>query len=146
MHAIKEILESRKAGHTICVVVEAPSTEDAIDAADQIVKAQGLQGIADGWIEISANDAHAIVATLLHRDLAYGAELMTFSRASDLSTALLDSVAEPHRYFTNGDWAVGDEGEATFNGWNPISDATFDSGIVCIGDGHAALFWVQDED
>jgi hypothetical protein len=151
MRAIEQILKLRDAGHTTCAIVDVPSPSSmdaATQSADQIVRAHGFQGIADGWIEISANDAHAIIATLLHRDLAYGAELMPLSTASELSAQLLDGVPEPHRYFTNGDWTVDEDGsgEATLNGWNPISDATFDSGVVCLGESRAALFWVQDED
>ncbi len=37
-------------------------------------------------------------------------------------------------------------GQATLSGFSPISDATLDSGVVCLGDGRAALFWVQDDD
>lgn len=151
MRAIEQILRLRDAGHTTCAIVNASSQpsakDDATDVADRIVQAHGFQGITDGWIEISANDAHAIITALLHRDLAYGAELMPMATASDLSTQLLDGVPEPHRYFTNGEWTVSESGdEATLHGWNPISDASFDSGVVCLGDGRAALFWVQDED
>jgi hypothetical protein len=148
MNAIERILKSRNAGITTCAMVDVPPRASGGSAVNQVVQAHGFQGLASEWIEISAADAQAIVATLLHRDLAHGAVLMPLAAASDLATPLFDAVPEPHAYFTNGDWVMNANGgdDATLHGWNPISDATFDSGVVCIGAGRAALFWVQDED
>ncbi|HEY0931214.1 MAG TPA: hypothetical protein VGE27_14935 [Gemmatimonas sp.] len=128
-------------------MVDVPPRASGEGAVDQVVQAHGFQGLASEWIEVSAADAQAIVTALLHRDLAYGAELMSLASAADLATPLFDAVPEPHAYFTNGDWVMNPNGgEATLRGWNPISDATFDSGVVCLGAGRAAVFWVQDED
>ena len=74
---------------------------------------------------------------------------MPLAEAAELATAFFDLAPEPHSYFTNGEWThVLDAPDpvATLNGWDPISDATFDAGIICIGDGMAALLWVEVED
>ena len=62
-------------------------------------------------------------------------------------------VPEPHTYFTNGDWTTSSDPAsdsthplATLEGWDPISDATYDSGVVCVGEGSAAVLWVEEED
>ena len=148
MNLSSEIIRRRSAGRTTCLMTAIDSkAENAIAIVDRVVEAQGWRGINDGWLEISAADAHAIVSTLLHRDLAYGIEIMPFTVAAEFATRFLDLVPEPHSYFTNSDWAVtGDSAPATLNGWTPISDATFDSGVVCLGDGAAAMLWVEDED
>lgn len=149
MDPIKEIVKRRTAGRTTCVVMAGVNTTNEIAAADHVAQANGFQTLGENWIAISAADAHAIAITLLHLDLAYGEEVMPITVASDLATQLFDGVPEPHSYFTNGDWEVAGEATdqpATLRGWDPISDASFDSGVVCIGDGSAALLWVEDED
>ncbi len=148
MNVINRMVQLRDAGHTTCATVDVPAHVDGPSGADLVVQAQGFRGIAPQWDEISASDAHAIVATLLHRDLAYGNEIMPFATAADLATQFFDLVPEPHTYFTNGDWArsAANSAQAELSSYNPISDATLDSGVVCLGDGRAALFWVEDED
>lgn len=149
MNLVTEIPQRRAAGLTTCAIVSIsePDAESAI--ADRVVQAHGFRALGDHWIAISAADAHAIAATLLHRDLASSSEIMPLADASALATNFFDLVPEPHSYFTNGDWeSTFDSANAlaTLRGWDPISDTTFDSGIVCVGDGSAAILWVQDED
>jgi hypothetical protein len=148
MNVISQILQRRSVGRTTCVAMPINDHgADAFTTLDRVVHAQGLQQLGDGWLAISAADAHAIVTSLLHHDLALQHELMPFARASDLATQFFDLAPEPHEYFTNGDWTVaGDSEPATLTSWDPISDAAFDSGVVCLGDGVAAVFWVEDED
>ena len=111
------------------------------------MQAHGLRGIGEGWLEISAADAHAIATAVLHLDLAFQTEIMPFAEAADLATQIFDLAPEPHAYFTNGDWVVTGESEpATLNGWDPLSESAFDSGVVCVGDGRAVLLWVEDDD
>ena len=115
----------------------------------RIAQAHGFRALGDARLEISAHDAHAIATALLRRDLAYGEEIMTLAEADDFATGFLDLAPEPHAYFTNGEWsgALEDDGSLeTTIGWDPISDATYDAGIVCVGDGVSAILWVQDED
>lgn len=149
MNVIERILQHRDAGHTTCAVVDLPGHATGPSAVDHVVQAHGFRKITTEWHEVSATDAHAIVTTLLHRDLAYGEEIMSLQTAAEFATQLFDLVPEPHAYFTNGEWTMqadADHGVATLHGFDPISDATLDSGVVCIGDGRAALLWVQDED
>lgn len=147
MNVIEKILRLRNVGNTMCSMVDQPHSTTGPSAVDHVVQAHGLRGIAADWIEISAADAHAIVTTLLHRDLAFQGEIMPLATASELATQFFDPIPEPHAYFTNAEWTHDDGSElATLHGWTPISDATFDSGVVCLGDGRAALLWMQDED
>ena len=123
--------------------------ETGPSAVDRLVQAHGFRAIATEWQEISAADAQAIVTTLLHRDLAYDEEIMPLDIASDLATQFLDLAPEPQSFFTNGDWSMNVDGKgspASLAAFDPISDATLDSGVVCLGDGRAALLWVQDDD
>jgi hypothetical protein len=149
MGVIEEILRLREAGHTTCAIADVRGAETGPSAVDRIVQAHGFRAIATEWHEVSAAEAQAIVTTLLHRDLAYGGEIMPLAIASDLATQFVDLAPEPQSFFTNGDWSMTDDattGPATMGAFDPISDATLDSGVVCLGDGRAALFWVQDDE
>lgn len=149
MRLIERILQRRDAGRTTCAVVERRGSDSAAAIVDQVVQAHGFRGIATAWHEISASDAHAIVTALLHRDLAYEEEIMSLTAAADLATEFFDLVPEPHAYFTNGEWTTNHDANhepAALLSWDPISDAAFDSGVVCLGDGSTALFWIEDEE
>jgi hypothetical protein len=149
MRVIEEILRLRDTGLTTCAVADLREGEAGPSAVDRIVLAHGFRAITTEWQEISAADAQAIMTTLLHRDLAYDEEIMPLAIASDLATQVLVLAPEPQSFFTNGDWSMNLDGKgspASLAAFDPISDATVDSGIVCVGDGRAALFWVQDEE
>lgn len=149
MNPLEKILKLRDAGHTTCAVVDLRGHESGPSAVDRVVQDQGFRGIATEWQELSATDAHNIATTLLHRDLAYSEEIMPLNTAADLITQLFDLVPEPHTYFTNGEWSMPadtDRDAATLQSFDPISDATLDAGVVCLGDGRAAILWIQDED
>ena len=149
MRVIQEILRLRDAGHTTCAVVDLPERETGPSAVDRVVQDHGFRGITTEWHEISSADAHAIVTTLLHRDLAYDEEIMPLETAADLATQFFDLAPEPHSYFTNAEWSMNADATtspATLRAFDPISDAALDSGVVCLGDGRAALLWVEDEE
>ena len=143
------ISQRRTVGKTTCatIAIERRGADSAI--ADRAVETHGFRPLGDAWLEISAHDAHAIATSLLHRDLAYGEEIMPLAEATELATAFLDLAPEPLTYFTNGEWigALEDDGSlGTTVGWDPISDSAFDAGIVCVGDSVTAILWVEDED
>ena len=146
---IAEILKRRLAGRTTCAMIPIEVSGPHSAIADAAVQAHGFRGLGTGWLAISATDAHEIATSLLHRDLAHCAEIMPFDVASGLAERFFDLAPEPHAYFTNGDWdfsSAAERAPATLTGWDPISDSTFDAGIVCVGDGTVALLWVEDED
>ena len=111
-----------------------------------------MRPLGEGWLEISESDAERIATGVLHRDLAYGAELIPLAEAEELASALIALVPLPMTCFTNGDWvdafdADRDSGESLESvGFDPISDATLDAGIVCVSEEVTLLLWVEDED
>jgi hypothetical protein len=146
---IKRIQELRDAGKTTCATLRVTDRADFRAQADRIATAHNFQPLGDAWLEISAYDARIIAATVLHRDLAHDSEIMSRALATELADAFLDLAPEPHVYFTNGAWAdLFDEGNELSDSvsFDPISDATFDAGVVCVGEGVVAILWVEDED
>lgn len=149
MNVTSRISQRRTAGRTTCATIAIERRGADYTIADRAVETHGFRPLGDAWLEISARDAHTIATSLLHRDLAYGEAVMPLAEASELATAFLDLAPEPLAYFTNGEWAgsLQDDGSlGTTVGWDPVSDSTFDAGIVCVGDGVTAILWVEDED
>jgi hypothetical protein len=92
--------------------------------------------------EIDATVAEAILVRILHRDLAYGVVVMPQELARSLAARFLDAASSPScRCFSNGDFS-----QASPAAWMPATTATFDTGVLIVGPGRSACFWVEDED
>ena len=149
MNPLEAVLARRTAGRVSCALVSSDTATSPTTAADLAVQGAGLRPLGDGWLEVSERDAESIAAGVLHRDLAYGAEIVPLEEARELASALLALVPQPMTCFTNGEWAdaFGDDLEPPDSvGFDPISDATLDAGIVCVGEGATLLLWVEDDD
>jgi hypothetical protein len=152
MNPVEAIRARRNAGRVSCALLKHTNDASATALADRAVQQVGLRALGEGWLEISESDAEAIATGVLHRDLAHGAEMMPLPAAAELAGELLALVTPPVRCFTNGEWAeaFGDDAASLEPlesvGFDPISDATLDAGIVCVGEGVTVLLWVEDED
>jgi len=101
--------------------------------------------------EIGRELANAILVSLLHRDLAYDHLCMPVELASRTADMLLTHFNTDDRYFTNAQFQRKDVAEPAsllvqISGWNPLTESTFDSGVVCIGSELGGIYWFQDED
>lgn len=115
----------------------------------------GYAQTGSGLFPIEPDVALSVVAGILHRDLAYNSAIMDESRAGALAAAFLRCTG-PGCWFTNGDFPIvhargnpKPEGSPTAwsgGSWNPISEATFDTGVVFVGADAVAIAWVEDED
>lgn len=152
MTPVQAILARRTVGRVSCVIVPHAKSAAPTDLADLAVQSVALRPLGEAWQEISENDAELIATGVLHRDLAHGVEIMPLAEAGELASNLLALVPQPMHCFTNGDWAeaFGDDLESPelleSVGFDPISDATLDAGIVCVGEGATLVLWVEDED
>lgn len=98
--------------------------------------------------EIDTAQAHQLLVSVLHRDLAYDSEIVPHQRARELAAALLATIAADARWWTNGDIGLitrpvrsGPSGS-----WHPLTTATFDTGVIGIGIDHILIAWFMDED
>ena len=149
MNAVDATRQHRTSGRVSCVLLPHAGAASATDLADLAVQSVGLRALEDAWLEISESDAESIATGILHRDLAYHTEIMPLALAAELASELLSQVPQPMTCFTNGDWAEAfSENLESLDsvGFDPISDAALDAGIICVGDGVTALLWVEDED
>jgi hypothetical protein len=78
---------------------------------------------------------------ILYEDLAYHVELMPHTDAQLLAGAFVAQFEAPARYFTNGEFVNG-----TLSQFTPMTEATFNTGIVVLGLSSAGILWVEDED
>lgn len=139
------IIKERKWGHTTFQVMEWPATSGGSDSITEVldgfVEKLGFVGLEEGWREINRCEAETIAQIILHRDLAYRAEAMTAQRACKLAEQFLALFNKEARYFTNGEFDA--DG---LHMWSGITEATFDTGIICIDNERMGILWVQDED
>jgi hypothetical protein len=113
-------------------------------ALPEVLKDLGLTPNAEDLVEVGPTEAVAILAILLHRDLAYRAEVMPKNRAEGLAAAFVAEVGgSASRFYSNmrqKELEAGNFPKTSF------TDATFDAGIVALSPPLAACVWIKDED
>ena len=92
-------------------------------------------------IEVDARRAAELLAFFASISLAYGPYKVKEGLRRQAAEALRD-LADNARFFTNGTWLA----EAGGTGWTPLSNATFDGGVIGFDDDHAFIYWVEEED
>ncbi len=114
------------------------------------IRSLGFRWPENGWREVDLAQARRILKHVLRRDLAYGSERIPEAEAERLVTAFLGAVGNDLSGYTNGTWGLPPEqlsgGVTTSASWSPITDSTFDGGVVCVGSERLGIIWVQDED
>lgn len=97
--------------------------------------------LGDKWKEVTETDARHILTRIIAFDLAYGLPDIDKPLADTIRDSFLALFDQHSRYFTNGTFD-----SKGLTGWTPLSDATFDSGVVVMDSASIGLLWVEDED
>ncbi|MEB2185704.1 hypothetical protein VDS18_07285 [Xanthomonas campestris pv. campestris] len=141
MNLFDEIAQVRDAGRMI-----AMRLEKSFSKPEEAAPRFGLLALAEAYEEIPAEEAAAVLANVIHKDMAYGVELVSFERAQKLAKSFLESFPlEGTRYFTNGSFGR-PRGEKNTESWWPVTDATLDTGVLVIGQSSTGCLWFTDED
>lgn len=93
-------------------------------------------------VEHDRDTALQILITLLWKDMAYESECIPRGEAESMAQQILAEHESPGcRYFSNGNLAKG-------KSWNPLTESTFDSGLIITNSASLNHFciWFQDED
>mgnify|MGYP003449637047 FL=1 len=107
----------------------------------------GLSSQQPALLRVSESLALQIARSILHKDIAYHTEIMPLARAGELARKFLASFQSPPvDCFSNGSFTHHDDGSVTLSSWNPLTKATFDTGIIVVDAGHVGCLWVEDED
>ncbi len=131
MAVVDEILAERDCGVVHCGVSRFGHKE-----VRALANEFGLYDDPSAFAEVSASQAHSLVTSILHKDMAYSQPLMTEDRAQELTKQFFAKFGGRARFYSNG-WP---------DAWNPATDATFDTGVLVLGEDCAGCLWVEDED
>jgi hypothetical protein len=144
-----EITAARDAGvmHLLLEELPAVTSDNPVSLIDSTLTRLGFPALSTEWREVVPDQAAKILRNVLHRDLAYTVEIMPVEVAEQFAARFRSIFPTTTRYFTNGTWRAGRSGEFEHPvSWSPLTDATFDAGIVAVGEGFVGLAWVEDED
>lgn len=91
---------------------------------------------------LDRGDAAILLAKVGTTSLAYEMGLR-FVRSSEINLArkALETLDRRAWFYTNGTWLSEQSG-----GWTPLSQATFDCGVIGWDRTNAFVFWVEEED
>lgn len=154
IQSINATLQHRRAGFYHLNISSRPGADyvnDYRELLDGYVSDLGFNKIGKGWVEIDRRLAVMILVDVLHRDMAYDHEVMNLRDANFAAEAFVQLFVEKARFFTNGSRGNIESVERP-NGlrigpsWNPITNATFDAGVVAFDGSQIGLLWVEDED
>jgi hypothetical protein len=107
----------------------------------------GFQSHEQALLRVSETMALQITRSVLHKDMAYGTVIMPLQRADELARRFLAEFHNPPTdFFSNGSFTQNDDGSVALNSWNPITQATFNTGIIVVEAGLVGCLWVEDED
>ncbi|MFM9829840.1 MAG: hypothetical protein ACKVOB_14050 [Sphingomonas sp.] len=94
----------------------------------------------DGLIRLTRTEAAHVLAVAGTTSLAYGPASPRQSAIDDAKRALAD-LAECATFIGNGRWE-----DASSVNWIPLTNATFDCGVIGFDSEHAFIFWVEEDD
>ena len=153
IEALRETILSERSCGEVFLFVDELAGETASTTGrpplDEFVERHGFKGIGGNWHEVSRQFAEGTLVWILGRDLAYGASIMNPRRAEGLAREFLAFFDDHARFFTN--YAVREDEKAVMDrrasyAWAPLTEATFDAGIVVVDARLMGMLWVADED
>lgn len=150
----KEIEETRECGAVYLAMHERPENTDweAVVLENFVITTISLEKLSVSLVQIDKAKAQSILALLLYKDMAYESEIMPIDRADYLVERFCDLFTNKASYFSNSTrnkndyFNTGKAFELGLNSWNPLTEATFDSGIIVCDDERIGVAWFEDED
>lgn len=116
------------------------------DGAPEAIAAQlGYTPAVDALRAIDLEEAAGLLEWLYRESVAYGACGPVANRVLDEVYEALQDLRSDAAFWTNGDWYRRLKGGASAS-WTPLSDATFDVGVIGRDADNAFIFWIEEED
>jgi hypothetical protein len=139
---LAHIVEVRTGGEVV-----AGRVERCFARAEEAAAEFGLSERADTYTQVAAQEAVAVLANVIHEDMAHGYEFVPLERARELAAAFVSSFPpQTTRYFTNGTFGKPRESQNIGASWSPATEATFDTGVLMLSSEATACLWFKDED
>ena len=140
----EEICASRNCGVVRCGLSLSSTT------VPELAREFGLRDDLSSYKEIDEETARRLVRLILHQDMAYHSDVMPAARAAELADRFLGQFAAGARFFTNGNFYEERKkiSDSAWSGpsWNPVTEATFDTGLLVLATGWHGCLWIEDED
>lgn len=132
----QKIIEARDAGELKYIVISDYSND-----MNRVLSRFGLIADSALLVEHNRETALSILAALLWKDMAYESACMSEAGAKEMAEAIISqNESTESKYYSNGNWAKRES-------WNPLTDSTFDAGLIITGCNHRYFcIWFQDED
>ena len=144
MSVVDDIRSKRPAAFVHCGFLPESLTLPAVASAFS------LSPEATKYHKITKAEALQVLTRVLHRDMAFDSEIMPASVAAGLSASFLQGFEDDSAtFFTNIDCSkMGKVARNTWAGpdWRPVTEATFDAGVIAISGFQSACLWIEDED
>lgn len=139
----ERIKERRSVGHTTCALFQGAD----IVSREARLGRLGYRDMPEHlWVAATRDEAVRVIAGCLARDLAYDEEIMPEEDARELAVAFVATFDGNARFLTNSRRFLVDSKSYSSDGWTPISQATFDTGVIVEAEGVVGIVWVEDED
>jgi hypothetical protein len=145
---IRDNIEKRDAGLVHFDIRNRADVSRASDiaAVDEFVTELNHNKLSSLWKQFKKYDAERLVTSILHKDMAYQYECMEIGLARATMRRFFDLFSESARFYSNAEFRPENGGLVSIGSYQPITNATFDSGIVAIDDNLIGFIWVEDED
>jgi len=126
-------------------------TQGSLKTPDDVARHYGLQEIGAAWRQVDRSTAVMILRSLLAEDMAHQSPRLELGQVNVAIDQFMAPFAEVTTFFTNGTWETGWQKGKHSNtvfgpDWEPITQATFDGGIVALGTDVFGILWIEDED
>ncbi|MFW9994211.1 MAG: hypothetical protein ACFFD4_19360 [Candidatus Odinarchaeota archaeon] len=97
---------------------------------------------------IDRGEAKNVLIRILTHDLAHDYEIMSEDEALNLVNRFLQFFKNDARFFTNAEFTSTPDKpvKLVISSWNPLTSATFDTGVFAIDCKKIGLILVEDED
>ena len=119
----------------------------AVGSVGEAARLFGLSDHPDAFLEVPEEEAAAVLVAVLSTDMAYHCPILPPAEAEHLARAFLGAFAGARpRFYTNGDFAKLRSAPASWPAWFPVTDATFDTGVLVLARGRVGCAWFMDED
>ncbi|MBW4612110.1 MAG: hypothetical protein KME21_02295 [Desmonostoc vinosum HA7617-LM4] len=144
-----EIISKRDIGKIVFEIKQliSDSTVEKLENVTNIlnlfVTQLGYFDIDNKWLKINQEEAKKISLLVMTKDLAYRGEIMDIEAAEQISTQIFNLFAKDCQFFTN---AIFVDNYSAISSWNPVTPATFDTGIIILSNTKIGMLWVEDED
>ncbi|MEM7206480.1 MAG: hypothetical protein AAF434_01525 [Pseudomonadota bacterium] len=127
----------------VCIGGTKDVTVKSVESAAELFGLSNQSGI---YNNIERPEAIRVLRTVLHRDMAYSAKIMSSEKAKNLANEFIGKFGDEAVFYTNGEYGKPRSNPSVGPSWSPATDATFDTGVIVVSNGVVGCAWFADED